>query len=168
MIEPPEWMLKYGMEPLELGDFIECDVQNPMPATKGSTMTPLEKVAELEHQLSVECEMNRLLNAELDDMKRRHREQIVAVNKLVSLVDYGCTVQRGSKPGNDTYVVVDVDGIVIAEGPTAIAAAYRGVFKIETGENPALICEHGAMIGDWCKPCNEDYKRAIMDNEGAK
>lgn len=32
MYPVPEWMLKYGMEPLELGDSIECDVQNPTPA----------------------------------------------------------------------------------------------------------------------------------------
>ena len=129
-------------------------------------MNTLEKVASLESQLAVESEMVRLLTSELDDIKRRHREQIVATNKFVSLVDYGCTVQRGSKLGDDLYVIVDVDGIVIASGPTALAAAYRGVFKIETGEDPALICEHGAMIGDWCKPCNEDYKRAMIDNPG--
>lgn len=127
-------------------------------------MNAVEKVASLEQQLSVECEMVRLLTAELDDVKRRHREQIVAVNKFASLVDYGCTVQRGSKPGDDSYIVVDVDGIAIASGPTAIAAAYRGVFKIETGEDSALICEHGSMIGDWRKPCNEAYKQAIIDN----
>lgn len=129
-------------------------------------MNTLEKVASLESQLSVESEMVRLLTSELDDVKRRNREQIVATNKFVALVDYGCTVQRGSKPGDDLYVIVDVDGIVIASGPTAITAAYRGVFKIETGEDPALICEHGAMIGDWCKPCNDDYKRAMIDNPG--
>lgn len=127
-------------------------------------MNTLEKVASLESQLSAECEMVRLLTAELADIKRRHQEQIVAVNKFASLADYGCTVQRGSKPGDDLYVIVDVDGIVIASGPTALAAAYRGVFKIETGEDPALICEHGSLIGDWCKPCNDDYKRAIREN----
>lgn len=127
-------------------------------------MNTLEKVASLESQLSVESEMVRLLTSELEDMKRRHHEQIVATNKFVSLADYGCTVQRGSKPSDDLYVIVDVDGIVIASGPTALAAAYRGVFKIETGEDPALICEHGAMIGDWCKPCNTAYKQAAIDN----
>jgi hypothetical protein len=128
-------------------------------------MNAVEKVASLEQQLSVECEMVRLLTAELDDIKRRHQEQIVAVNKFASLVDYGCTVQRGSKPGDDLYVVVDVDGIVIASGPTALAAAYRGVFKIETGEDPSIVCEHGALIGDWCEPCNTAYKQAIVDND---
>lgn len=127
-------------------------------------MNTLEKVAALESQLSVESEMVRLLTSELDDTKRRHQEQIAATGKFVSLADYGCSVQRGSKPGDDLYVIVDVDGIVIASGPTALAAAYRGVFKIETGEDPTLICEHGSMIGDWCKPCNEAYKQAIIDN----
>lgn len=127
-------------------------------------MNTLEKVASLESQLSVESEMVRLLTFELEDMKRRHHEQIVATNKFVALVDYGCTVQRGSKPGDDLYVIVDVDGIVIASGLTAIAAAYRGVFKIETGEDPSVVCEHGSLIGDWCEPCNAAYKQAAIDN----
>lgn len=83
---------------------------------------------------------------------------------IQKIVDYGCTVQRGSNPKHDRYIVVDVDGIVIADGPTVGAAMHRGVFKIETGEDPALICEHGSLIGDWCEPCNEAYKRAIIDN----
>lgn len=83
---------------------------------------------------------------------------------IQKLVDYACTVQRGSNPSGELYVVVDVDGIIIAGGQTVGEAMHRGVFKIETGEDPALICEHGSMIGDWCKPCNEAYKQAIIDN----
>lgn len=83
---------------------------------------------------------------------------------IQKLVDYGCTVQRGSNPKHDLYVVVDVDGDVVADGPTVEAAMHRGVFKIETGEDPAIVCEHGSLIGDWCEPCNRDYKQAAIDN----
>lgn len=85
---------------------------------------------------------------------------------ILKLVEYGCTVQRGSNPKHDLYVVVDVDGKVVADGHTVDEAMHRGVFKIETGEDPVLICEHGSMIGDWCKPCNEAYKQAIRESEG--
>jgi len=97
-------------------------------------MTPLEKVAELEHQLSVECETNRLLTAELDDLKRRHREQVVAVNKFASLAELGCIIQRNSVEGLPMYSVLDVDGKLIEHGYTPLDAAYRAVYRLETGE----------------------------------
>jgi hypothetical protein len=100
----------------------------------------------------------------LESREKTIERAAVEVDDLHKLVAYGCTVQRGSNQKHGLFVVVDVDGAVIADGPTVNAAMHRGVFKIETGEDPALICEHGSMIGDWCKPCNEAYKQAIIDN----
>lgn len=97
-------------------------------------MTSLEKVAELEHQLSVECEMNRLLTAELDELKRRHREQINAVNKFVTLAEKGCTIERNSVLGQQPWTVLDIDGEVVEQGFTPLDAAYSAVYKLETGE----------------------------------
>jgi hypothetical protein len=36
---------RYGMEPLELGDSIECDVQNPTPATLVCQLVTPESLA---------------------------------------------------------------------------------------------------------------------------
>lgn len=27
------------------------------------------------------------------------------------------------------------------------------------------VCEHGVQDGDWCEPCNKEYKRAAVENE---
>ena len=54
---------------------------------------------------------------------------------IEKLVNYGCTVQRNSNPNKEPFVVVDVDGAVVASGPNVDCAMHYAVYKIETGED---------------------------------
>lgn len=62
------------------------------------------------------------------------RAKRMATN-ICKLVGYACTVQQNSILGGEPFVVVDVDGIVIATGPNIDAVMHWAIYKIETGED---------------------------------
>lgn len=74
--------------------------------------------------------------AERDFRGDKNKRMAESIQKLT---DLGCTVYRDSRLINGVlsrgYVVLDVYGIFIADGPNLDCAMYYAIYKIETGED---------------------------------
>lgn len=140
--------INHGLVPKEC---CTCDECSPQHAASSDVEQTYEQArADLTAAGISMTEFNKRLHKMIDKWEthwRRNAEQRDAeaekyasgipdnLKGFVALVEYACTVQRNSVLGGEPYVVVDVDGIIVATGLTAIEAMRRAIYKIETGED---------------------------------
>lgn len=55
----------------------------------------------------------------------------------------------------------DASGLPVLPTPEVIALRLRSFLA---GEPSGSKCEHGIAEGDWCEPCNKEYKRAAREH----
>ncbi len=79
------------------------------------------------------------------DIVREAAERLLSVHEL--------PIEK-QKPHFKKWPEYGFDGIILAKWFKKMQAAFL-----------CEECEHGVKDGEWCEPCNREYKRASIENE---